>query len=189
MFLSLGYKSVTMDDIANELNISKKTIYQHFANKQELVEASAKGLLASIKDGINQVCDEGHDPVEEFFYIRKFIIRIRNSETASAFYQLKKYYPEVSHHLMKFQFEEMNSWMINNLEKGIAAGVYRSDLNVDFVSRIYFVVVTGTKDTTIFPEDKYPHDEISRDYINYHLRAIITDKGLPILNYALETLI
>ena len=189
MFISYGYKSITMDDIAAGMGISKKTIYQHYSNKTELVEASAKVLLKNISNGIDLIYKENHNPIEEFFYIRRFISNLTNSEMSASFHQLKKYFPEISKQLLKYQFQQMHNWMIENLKRGIEAGLYRSDQNIEFTSRIYYIIIVGTKDNELFPDTLFTHDDISKNYLEYHLRAIVTDEGLQVLLNALKNLI
>jgi AcrR family transcriptional regulator len=186
MFLTLGYKSVTMDDIAAEIGISKKTIYQHFANKNELVEASAMTLFESISAGIDDICAMGNNAIEEIFIIRNYLSKNLNNESASPFYQLQKFFPKTFSCLRTKQFEKMHGCMIANLNRGIADGLYRQDMNVDFISRIYFTGLTGIKDSDIFPPKEYEVNDVTRQYLEYHLRAIATTKGLAVLKNAFE---
>lgn len=75
MFLTLGFKSVTMDDIANEMGISKKTIYQHFSNKDSLVKAVTTNLFEDISCGIDQIILANKNPIEELFAIKDFVLK------------------------------------------------------------------------------------------------------------------
>ena len=75
MFLSLGFKSVTMDDLASEMGISKKTIYTHFQNKTKLVEATTEHLFCEISEGIDAILAEKREPIEELFAIKAFVIQ------------------------------------------------------------------------------------------------------------------
>ena len=74
MFLNLGFKSVTMDDLANEMGISKKTIYSHFENKTHLVEESTSNLFCNISEGIDYICSMNKNPIEELYEIKKFVM-------------------------------------------------------------------------------------------------------------------
>lgn len=186
MYLNLGYKSVTMDDIAAELGISKKTIYQHFANKNELVEASTLDLFYKISAGIDSITEMGYDAIEEIFMIRNFLKKNLNNESTSPFYQLQKFFPKTFICLRTRQFEKMHGCMICNLHKGIADGLYRQDIDIDFVSRIYFTGLTGIKDSDIFPSDAYEINTVTKQYLEYHIRAIATKKGLNILTKSLS---
>ena len=181
MFLTLGYKSVTMDEIASEMGISKKTIYLHYANKNDLVEASAMLLFQRISNGIDLIRAEEHNPIVEFFIIRDFLSHILKDETSSPLHQLQKFFPLIFKTLRDYQFEKMHYCMYENIERGIASGFYRPDINIDFVSRIYFSGVVATKDTQIFPENLYKMENLTLQFLDYHLRALVTPSGLEIL--------
>lgn len=186
MFLNLGFKSVTMDDIAAELGISKKTIYQHFENKTDLVEASTMHLFDTISCGIDGIREMGKNSIEEIFTIRSFMMQHLHNETASPFYQLQKFFPKIFSCLRAKQFEKMNNCMIENLQKGVDLGLYRPDINISFISRIYFTGLTGIKDGDIFPSSMFEVRDVTRQYLEYHLRAIVTEKGLKILSEFLK---
>ena len=188
MFLSLGFKSVTMDDIAAELGISKKTIYQHYANKTDLVEASTMYLFDTISAGIDAIREQDKNSVEEIFTIRNFMMQHLNNETASPFYQLQKFFPKIFSCLRARQFEKMNNCMKENLQKGVENGVYRPDINIEFISRIYFTGLTGIKDSDIFPPSLFEITDITRQYLEYHLRGIVTERGLEVLKKELKKL-
>ena len=182
LFLNLGFKSVTMDDIANELGISKKTIYVHFDNKTKLVEAVTFSLFERICDGIDGICDTSKNPIEELYDIKKYVMHHLNNEKMSPQFQLKKYYPQI-HKVLKFkQFEKMHQSVRDSLKYGVDTGVFRNNIDVDFISRMYFTGMTGIKDNMFFPPEIYSMNYLMENYLEYHLRAIVTDKGLDILN-------
>ena len=181
MFISLGFKSVTMDDIAAQLGISKKTIYQHFANKNDLVEATAMHLFETISAGIDAICKEEKNPIEEFFIIRQFLSRILKNDTVSPDFQFQKYFPKVFTLLRTMQFEKLHGSMLDNLRRGVKEGLYRPDIDIEFTARIYFTGLTGIKNTDIFPTEMFAYGTITIQFIEYHLRAIVTDKGLSVL--------
>jgi hypothetical protein len=182
MFLTFGFKSVTMDDLANEMGISKKTIYAHFENKTKLVEESTTYLFDSISSGIDSICALNKNPIEELLVIKKFVMQHLKDEKSSPQYQLQKYYPKIYMNIRNCQFEMMQDCVVNNIKKGVEMGIYRENLNIDFVSRIYFSGVTSIKDFKLFPSDRFPIDKLQDDYLEYHLRGIITPEGRKILN-------
>jgi len=182
MFLSLGFKSVTMDDIAGEMGISKKTIYTHFKNKTELVEAVTFSLFDTICDGIDYICDSSNNPIEELYDIKMFVMKHLKNERTSPQHQLKKYYPQIHEVLRMKQFEKMHDSVQESLQKGIDTGLFRPNIDVGFISRMYFNGMTGIKDETIFPRSKFSSEYLMESYLEYHLRAIVTEKGLTILN-------
>lgn len=182
LFLNLGFKSVTMDDIAHEMGISKKTIYVHFANKTRLVEAVTFELFETICNGIDCICNSSNNPIEELYDVKMFVMHHLKNEKSSPQFQLKKYYPQIYETLRKKQFEKMHDSVKDSLQKGIDTNLFRANINVDFISRMYFNGMIGIKDDSIFPKDLYTMDYLMESYLEYHLRAIVTEKGLQILN-------
>ena len=182
LFLTLGFKSVTMDDLAHEMGISKKTIYTHFINKTQLVEDCTLSLFEAISQGIDFICSQGKNPIEELYEIKKFAMKHLKNEKASPQYQLQKYYPKIHTTLKHKQFVLMKDCVGDNVRRGIELGIYRSSLNINFVSRIYFSGVTSIKDHTLFPPEEFPITRLMDDYLEYHLRGIVTPEGRNILN-------
>src|SRR5690606_16940324 len=117
MFLNLGFKSVTMDDIALELGISKKTIYQHFKTKNALVEAATFYLFESIISGITFICEATENPIEELFQIKKFVSNYLKDEKSSPQFQLKKYYPKTYNRLYQKQLKVIAECLQQNILK------------------------------------------------------------------------
>ena len=182
MFLNLGFKSVTMDDIATELGVSKKTIYNHFSNKTELVENVTLSLFELISGGINLICSKEDNPIKELYDIKKFVMTHLKDEKSSPQYQLQKYYPKLYASLKKKQFEIMNTCVTDNLNRGIASGMYRETIDVGFVSRIYFNGINGIKDIELFPLQKFSMNTLMEFFLEYHLRGICTEKGIEKMN-------
>lgn len=187
MFLTLGFKSVTMDDIAAEMGISKKTIYQHFVNKDELVKAVTTHLFETISCGIDDIILANTNPIEELFAIKDFVMKNLKDENTSPIYQLQKYYPKIHKSLMLKQFNKMGTCVVANLEKGIALGLFRKDLQTALISRFYFAGMTSIKDAEIFDTNTFSSKTIQSCYLEYHLRGICTTKGVEQLEKLLQT--
>lgn len=182
MFITLGFKSVTMDDIAATMGISKKTIYAHFKNKTDLVKESTLALFHVISHGIDCISDQDKNPIEELYDIKKFVMMHLKDQKSSPQYQLQKYYPEIANELKELQFDTMQGCTLKNLRKGVEQGLYRDNLDIEFVSRIYFIGVNGIKNDTLFPSQNFPKAKLMEDYLEYHLRGIVTKKGELTLN-------
>lgn len=181
MFLNFGFKSVTMDDIAQKMSISKKTIYTHFSNKRILIEETTLGLFQCIKIGIDDIREKDHNPILELYKIKNFILENLKDEKSSPHYQLNKYYPKIHATLMQKQFAVMQDCVSENLQKGITQGLFRKEIDIDFVTRIYFKGMTGIKDVDTFPIEKFKMNYLMENYIDYHVRGIATAKGVQTL--------
>jgi len=181
MFLDLGFKSVTMDDISNELGISKKTIYTHFKNKISLVEEVCSYLFETISHGINKICEKKNNSIEELFEIKAFVMEHLKNEKSSPQYQLQKFIPELNQKMKSKHFEVMKSCIINNLTRGIDDGFYRENIEIEFVTRIYFAGMHSLKDEEVIPTELYNKQQAMTLYLDYHVRAIATPKGIETL--------
>ncbi|WP_271782762.1 TetR/AcrR family transcriptional regulator [Aquimarina algiphila] len=182
LFLNLGFKSVTMDDLASEMGISKKTIYTHFQNKTKLVEATTHHLFCTISNGIDDILNENFDPIEELYAIKAFVMHHLKNEKAAPLYQLEKYYPKIHKGLKAKQFEVFKECVVDNLKRGIETGVFRKNIDIEFISRIYFIGTNGIKDKVMFPDQLFPVTQLMDNYLEYHILGITTEKGRTILN-------
>ena len=181
MFLNLGFKSVTMDDIAGELGMSKKTIYSHFSTKLKLVQAATFYVLDNINNTICSVCAANHDPIEEIFTIKSMVHDQLKNEKSSPAYQLQKYYPKIFKQVKDKQFESVNLCIVENLKRGIEDGYYRSDIDIDLITRFYFSGNMSLTNYDLFPLDRYAISALKDAFLEYHVRAIATEKGLKTL--------
>jgi AcrR family transcriptional regulator len=186
LFLNLGFKSVTMDEIANALGVSKKTIYKYFKNKTELVDTVANYTFDVISQGIDSICALKENPIDELFDIKQFVMKHLKDEKSSPQYQLQKYYPKIYLSLKQKQFIVMQECVIENLKYGIELDIYRSNIDVEFISRIYFNGLIGIKDKDMFPLNNYSMKTLMNYYYEYHLRGICTLKGIEQLERQLK---
>jgi AcrR family transcriptional regulator len=178
LFLNLGFKSVTMDEIASKLGVSKKTIYKYFENKTELVAAVTEYMFDAVSFGIDTICELKMNPIEEIFSIKRFVMKHLKDEKSSPQYQLQKYYPKIYASLTQKQFDVMQVCVINNLKKGIEIGLYRDNIDLEFTSRIYFNGMVGIKNIELFPLTDYSMNTLMNHYLEYHIRGIATEKGV-----------
>ncbi|CAN5202931.1 TetR/AcrR family transcriptional regulator [soil metagenome] len=181
LFLTLGFKSVTMDDIAQKMGISKKTIYTHFSTKNKLVEATTLFLMDIINNGIEDIRQKDLNAIEELFEIKKFVMYHLKDEKSSPQFQLNKYYPKVYKNVQQRHFDLMYCSISDNINKGIEGGLYRRSIPVEFISKLYFMGMTAIKGSEMFSPQEYTVKELTENYLEYHLRAIVTPKGLKTL--------
>ncbi|WP_298424041.1 TetR/AcrR family transcriptional regulator [uncultured Kordia sp.] len=187
LFLNLGFKSVTMDDIANEMGISKKTIYTHFSNKTDLVNEVTASLFCVISEGIDLICATQKNSIEELYEIKRFVMEHLKDEKSSPQYQLQKYYPKIYATLKKKQYDVMQDCVKDNLIRGVESGVYRDTINIEFIARIYFNGVIGIKDNELFPLKEFSMNTLMEYFLEYHIRGICTPKGLETLHKFITT--
>ena len=183
LFLTIGFKSVTMDQIAFDMGISKKTIYNFFENKNELVKAVTSYMFNSITKGVTEIKKNSDNPINELYDINLFLIKYLKKESVSPLYQLEKYYPLIHKEINKKQFDFITKSTTGSLNNGIKLGLFRKDIKIDFISRLYFKGMIGIRDLDTFPLNLYDPVSLKIDFIEYHLRAIVTENGLKKLNH------
>ncbi len=186
MFLNLGFKSVTMDDIAGEMGISKKTIYAHFPTKLKLVQAATFYVIDNINETISTICSRNYDPIEEIFTIKSMVHDQLKNEKSSPAYQLQKYYPKIFKQVKDKQFESVNVCIVENLKRGIEDGYYRSDINIDLITRFYYSGNMSLTNYELFPIEVYDISMLKDAFLEYHVRAVATEKGLKTLKNILK---
>lgn len=187
LFLQYGYKSVTMDDIAKHMGVSKKTIYVHFPKKDGLVEQSAVNHLDGIIERINVISKQSKDPIIELYQIKKEALNHLSSEKNSPQYQLQKYYPSLYSKLKEKEFSALSGLFSNSIQEGIQTGIFRKDIDVDFVVRIFFNGIRGITNIKLFPIEIYKIEDLLLNFSEYHLRALCTHEGIIKLeNYKKE---
>ncbi|PWG04532.1 TetR/AcrR family transcriptional regulator [Polaribacter aquimarinus] len=175
LFLNLGFKSVTMDDIAKELGISKKTLYKYFNNKQSLVEETTSTIHNSCFLAIETITEQGFNAIKENFEIKKMFREMFQNASSSPIYQLKKYYPKIHEKTMQKEMVMFSECLKKNVEKGIVEGYYRNDINIELVTKFYFSLVFSIHENTI---ENYKIPKLEQDVLAYHTRAIATKRGL-----------
>jgi len=175
MFLKLGFKSITMDDIAGEMCISKKTIYKYFANKELLIEESVQVIHTEVNDIITEITSKDFNAIEENFQIRRMFDDMFKSTDTSPIYQLKKHYPEVYHKVEKNQIDMCKTCFKENIQKGIAQGLYREELNIDAYVSFYYALIFTINENTKSEREAFA---LEMQALEYHTRAMATAKGI-----------
>ena len=186
LFLNKGYRHTTMDDIAQDLGISKKTIYSHYPTKRKLVEDSTFYVLDKVNETICSIVDANYDPIEETFTIKSMIHNLLKNEKSSPSYQLQKYYPKIFNQVSEKQFKAAESCIVENLKRGIETGYYRDDIDIDLITRFYFSGNISLTNHKLFPIDTYELSHLKDTFLEYHIRAIATEKGLETLKTILK---
>lgn len=183
LFMKLGFKSITMDDIACEMCISKKTIYKYFCNKEVLIEESTEVIHKEVHDSIDAIVKQNFNAIQENFEIRKMFKEMFNTADTSPMYQLKKHYPEIYNKLVNREVNECNIVFKQNIEKGIKEGLYRAEIPVDTYVKFYYTLIFEINGNTI-SEKEAQHLEL--EALEYHTRAMATLAGIIELEKQLE---
>ncbi|WP_395049812.1 TetR/AcrR family transcriptional regulator [Flavobacterium sp.] len=183
LFLKLGFKSVTMDDIAGEMCISKKTIYKYFCNKELLIAETTETVHKAIHQSIDTIVAKDHNAIEENFEIRKMFKEMFKAGGTSPAYQLKKHYPEIYNTVMSREISECNTVFKQNIEKGIQQGLYRKEMLIDTYVGFYYTLIFSINGNTSSEKEL---KELELQALEYHTRAMATPEGIIELEKQLQ---
>ena len=175
MFLRLGFKSITMDDIACEMCISKKTIYKYFSNKDILIEESIQAVHKEIRATLNKIAEENFNAIEENFEVKRMFREMYKSAESSPIYQLKKHYPEIYDKVLSMQVSVCEDCFRQNITKGIREGLYRENLDIDNYVKFYYTLIFNINENTMLEKDAH---ELEVKALEYHIRAMATLAGI-----------
>ena len=181
LFMRYGIRSVSMDDIALQLGMSKKTLYLHVADKDELVE----GVLdMEVDQGQNKCINcsvSARDAVEEIILTMEQIVEQFRNMNPMVLYDLQKFHFRSFQKFLKYKNEFLYDVIRKNLERGIEEQLYRPEINVDVISRFRLETMMMAFNMDIFPPRKYNLAEVTREIIEHYLYGLSTLKGYKLI--------
>lgn len=182
LFFRFGLKSVTMDDIAGHMGISKKTIYSLFTDKNELVLSLMKFHLEKNKADMEEISNRSTNAVEEIIETMNFIGGMFMRINPVVFYDLQKYFPQCWKTFKEFKENFLIAMVQKNIYRGIKEGVYREKIDVNVLSRMRIEQIEMAMNATIFPPDKYDLSTVQLAMLDHFLHGITTLKGHKLIN-------
>jgi TetR/AcrR family transcriptional regulator, cholesterol catabolism regulator len=177
LFLRYGLRSVSMDDIARHLGVSKKTIYQYFADKDEVVATVAKGQMENQRKQFDEIAKKSKNAVEELVNISFCIKETMRNINPSLLFDMQKYHPKSWNEWLKFKHKFIRENIVRSLQQGIEEGYFREDLDVDIIATLRLEQVQMAFDNTLFPRDKYSVPEIQLQIFDHFIHGLFTEKG------------
>lgn len=182
LFYRFGIKSITMDDVAKHLAMSKKTLYQHFRDKNEMVWKCCHQDLMTRDCVFKEIADQAADPIGELMHLMKHMEGMFNMINPNLFYDLQKYYPEVWKMFREFKETNMLQMIESNFRNGIELGLYRKDINIHIMARLRIEEVEFGFNPEIFPPDKYNFTSVQISLFDHFMHGITTLKGHRLIN-------
>ena len=183
---SMGFKTFTMDDLANKMGMSKKTLYEHFPSKQDLVDACLDYALEMSCTNVTTFVQGEGSVIENVYRNQKKVQEVFNINSHRPIWELQKYYPK-TYERMESEFAKTDTLFIDKLlEKGWQEGLFRKDINVNFYKVFYTSVQRLRSITHTFPEREFPFWETIYTILEYFFRILVNEKGLKELERVLE---
>jgi len=177
LYKRFGIKSITMDDAARHLGISKKTLYQNFSDKTELVKETVIQEFKLKEDSFAILSQGDLNAIEELLVYYKIQIRMILDYKPNFVYDLKKYYPSIYDNYVSVKRERIINSVEKNLKKGIDEGYFRPELDVSIISRLTLMRIEGIIHSGLFTPDEIMSPDVFTEIFSYHVYGIVTDKG------------
>ena len=177
LFMKYGIRSVSMDDIANNLGMSKKTLYHYYADKDELVDAVVDGHVKMIQTDCVGCRQDARDAIHEIFITMERIMEEFNNMNPMVLFDLEKFHFNSFRRFKEHKDKFMAHIIRDNIEWGIKDELYRSDINVDVLSKFRIESMMLPFNVAVFPPGKYKLASLSEDIILHFVYGLATIKG------------
>lgn len=182
LFFRLGIKSVTMDDIARHLSMSKKTIYQFFRDKDEVVHTLLAAEIEKDREDFTRIAQESKNMVEEVFVFMKKMHQMFGQINPNLFYDLQKYHPQTWRLFQEFKQSFILGQVKDSLERGKTQGLVRADINSDIMARLRMEEIELGFNPRVFPSDKFRLLDVQLSLAEHFLYGVCSLKGHKLIN-------
>jgi AcrR family transcriptional regulator len=182
LFMRNGVKSVSMDDIATHLAMSKKTLYKWFENKDQIVHAVIVNFLAQEEKDCAGMAANSANALEELFQMMEWSKQLMANIHPSIFYDLQKYHPQAWQEWVNHKNQFILKSIINNLHRGITEGLYRADLDVEVLSRLRLAQIELAFNPDFFPPRQFDPSRVQHICLEHFMLGSATLRGHKLIN-------
>jgi AcrR family transcriptional regulator len=187
-FRKFGVRAVSMDDLATQLGVSKKTLYRFFKDKADLVLQVFDQACRRQTKRTEVLAEDGFNAIDAVIGVMEYFQTELREMHPSMLFDLQKYYPKAMQRLHLHKMEAMQGYLIQNIERGQSEGLYRAVFDAKLISRLHMAMVQTMTDPTTIDEFGRPLSELQKELHTYHLRGIATDQGMEYLRQRNNTL-
>jgi TetR/AcrR family transcriptional regulator, cholesterol catabolism regulator len=181
LFMRYGIRSITMDEIAAQLGISKKTIYQFFTDKDAMVEAVMNEEMKHNEEGCRAFSATAENAVHEIFLAMDSMQEMLKTMNPQLIHDLEKFHPVASKRLKQYKYHFLFTMIKENLERGRREGIYRNDLNTDLTTRHRIESAFMPFNQEAFPQNKYPLNQTCQELAVLFLHSICNPGGKKLI--------
>ena len=182
LFLRNGIKSVSMDDIAADMAMSKKTLYKWFENKDQIVLAGITNHLGNVQGDCAVVAGHAADAIEEMLLLSKWADEQFSNIHPSIFNDMKKYHPTAWEMFRTHKNTFILAQITQNLRRGMAEGLFRADLDVEVLARLNLAQIEMAFDSELFPATQFSPMRVNQVFDEHFLLGVATLKGHKLIN-------
>ena len=177
LYKNYGIKSITMDDAARHLGVSKKTLYQLFSDKTELVKEAVITEVNTRQVKLAILNNDDNNAIQDLLNYFEAQLNMILDYKPNFIYDLKKYYPDIYSDYVKIKRNRILESTKFNLEKGKKEGLYREDLDVDIIARLLLMRIEGMIHSGIFSPQELLSPKVFKELFYYHIYGIVSEKG------------
>lgn len=177
LFFTYGVKNTTMDDLSRSLGASKKTLYQFVTDKADLVNRTMENHLKVEQAQMANIVSQAPNAIEELLSIARHVTGHMKGINPAIVSDMQRFYPAAWQLFTDYKMTFIYNIMLNNMNRGIAEGMYRKDLNPDILAKIYIARMDLIIDQKLFPFAKYDFVSVYRETLNYHIQGISSSEG------------
>lgn len=177
LFMRYGVRSVSMDDVARELGMSKKTLYQSFSNKDELVSATMQLHMEMEKSEFSKIGENSENAIDELHRLTGCIRRSMEGVNPSLLFDLQKYHPDAWKLFLDFKQNFIQSEVERNVKRGVKEGHYRSEINPTILAKIRVEVVQLVFDPKVFPTNEFNLVDVQMHVLDHFIHGLLSDEG------------
>lgn len=182
LFCRRGIKSVSMDEIAQHLSMSKKTIYKWFDNKDQIVYTSCKHFLDTMESGCECSIQVASNAIEELWGLMEMTKGIIARVHPSIFHDVQKYHGDSWQLWQAHKYSFMLEKIKLNILRGVAEGLYRGDLDVEIMARMRLGMVEVAYDSKLFPPQEFNMQKVQLDMLEHYMLGMATLRGHKMIN-------
>ncbi len=189
LFHRYGIKSITMDEIAAQLGASKKTIYQYFSDKDELVDTIIEEMIGSAEQRCEESIEKSKDAVDELFLAIDYVEQIFSEMNPAMMYDLERFHPRSYTRFLDYKNKYLIQVIRRNLKRGIEEELYRPDINIEILAKFRLEGMMIAFNQNVYPATRFNLGELHRVIIEQFLFGVSSLKGYKlILKYKQERL-
>jgi len=177
LFMQYGVRSVTMDEISVQMGVSKKTIYQYYADKDELVDAVMVDIINYNQDCCMQDKKKAKDAIHEVFLAMEMMQEMFQNMNPAILFELEKYYPKSFEKFKQHKYSFLYKVLKENLERGIAEELYRNEMDIDIMIKLRLETMMMPFNQVLFPKNKYSLIKVETEFTTNFLFGLATIKG------------
>jgi AcrR family transcriptional regulator len=186
MFRTYGVKGVTMFDIARDCGISKKTVYEHFVDKQALIDEGMQQLLTNHINYFTECLQTTDNAIEEMIRNMKYVTNMAKTLNPVMLYEIQKYHPDTWKSIERFREDGILCNIKENLKRGMTEGLYRQNLHIDIVARMRQLQLDAAFDPIQYPADQFEMHTVMEQVTAHFILGIATIKGHKLANQYLQ---